>query len=97
LFVEARWRPNFEQGPSASAFIRAAGNQGPEGQPIGCSELNARGLEPDVSGFLPHKLAAPANEIDPMSLLLILSCFVPMPLSQHELRAEAAAEAQRSR
>lgn len=44
-----------------------------------CSELNARGLEPDVSGYLGHMLASPANQIDPMSLLLVMSVFVAMP------------------
>lgn len=44
-----------------------------------CSELNARALEPDVSGYLARQLASPSNKIDPMSLVLVLSALVPLP------------------
>lgn len=44
-----------------------------------CSELNARGLEPDVSGYLARRLASPSNKIDPASLILVLSALVPLP------------------
>lgn len=45
-----------------------------------CSELAARGLERDVSGYFTHALVSNSGGIDPADLVLVLSALVDVPL-----------------
>lgn len=47
-----------------------------------CSELNGRGLEPDVSGYFAYRLSTPANKLTPPDLVLVCSTRVPLLLKE---------------